>query len=112
LTPATGEAWLALVRSLTDDELARYGQIANDQYRREVRWWWAQALLCLAAGGAVLWALRSLFLAGSGRLALLMLGFSALLGYWPYRKAKSRRLWWGHYQTVVEEQQRRLSGRG
>jgi hypothetical protein len=97
---------------LTDDELARYGQIANDQYRREVRLWGAQAVVCIAAIGAAVWGLRWLLWVGSGRLALLTLGLSAMLGYWPYRKAKSRRLWWGHYQAVVEEQQRRMSGRG
>jgi hypothetical protein len=97
--------------SLTDEELSRYGQIAMDQYRREARLWWAQGLVTLAALGWTLWAIHGLVTERCERLALLMLGLSAVLGYWPYRKAKSRRLWWGHYVAVTEEQGRRLAYR-
>lgn len=95
--------------SLTDEELSRYGQIAMDQYRREARLWWAQGIVSLAAVAWAFWGVHGLVTERCERLALLTLGLSAVLGYWPYRKARSRRLWWGHYLAVTEEQGRRLA---
>jgi hypothetical protein len=105
--PAAG--WSGLLSAMSNDELVRYGQIALDQYRRELRYWWAQGLLGLAAVGGAAIMLRGLVLWGYSGSGLLTLGLSALMGYWPYRSAKTRKLWWGHYTAVLEEQMRRLS---
>jgi hypothetical protein len=97
--------------SLTDDELTRYGQIATDQYRREARLWWAQGILSIVALAWAFWGIHGLLAANSARAGVLTLGLSVVLGYWPYRKAKSRRLWWGHCSAVQEEQRRRRASR-
>jgi hypothetical protein len=102
------QAWIGLLQLLSDDELQRYGAIALDQYDKELRYWWAQALFAIGAvvSGALL--ARGLVVSGVGRLAFLTLGFSWVLGYWPYRSAKTRALWWSHYAAVLAEQARRV----
>jgi hypothetical protein len=107
LVPATREGWLALLAAMTPDELTRYGQIAHDQYVAERRFRWAQILMVLAAAATALGVTRGLILSGYSRMGVLALGLSALLGYWPYRSAKIRRLWWRHYEAVKDEQKRR-----
>jgi len=97
---------------LSADELSRYGQIAHDQYVRERRFVWAQALVLLVALGSVFATSRGLILWGYSRTGVLALGLSALLGYWPYRGAKVRRLWWRHYRAVHDELERRKSASG
>ena len=46
---------------------------------------------------------------GLSRQVVLVLGLAAAVGYWPYRKAKVRRLWAGHCKAVAEEQKRRAA---
>jgi hypothetical protein len=107
LIPATRADFLALLANLNPEELSRYGQIAYDQYVRETRFRVAQILMLLAAVGTALGVTRGLILSGYSRMGVLALGLSALLGYWPYRSAKIRRLWWSHYEAVKDEQKRR-----
>ena len=101
------EGWLQLLRSLTDEELNRYGDIARDQRNKELGHWWAQALsvvgACVAFGCAV-WA----FIVGeSVMLTLLVALVATVLGIWPYHKAKMRGLWDKHCKAVAKEQARR-----
>jgi hypothetical protein len=96
-----------LLGSLSTDELARYGQIAYDQYQRELRYRWAQVLVLLLAGGGLIATARLFVLWGYSRTGVLALGLLALLSYWPYRGAKVRRLWWMHHRAVEKELERR-----
>lgn len=110
--PGTTEAWLGLLSYLSDDELARYGEIARDQLRIEWAHAWAQGLLVVAAIGVAAWAIARVVSEGLSRPAVLALGLAMALGYWPYRKAKVRRLWSGHCRAVAAEQKRRRLGQG
>ena len=107
--PDTAERWRTLLGSLTDEELDRYREIAGDQVRRELEHGWLQVALVGLALGSAAWVVRGLILGIYGRSALLTLGLSAALGYWPYRKAKTRRLWRAHGAAVLAEQARRRS---
>ena len=99
--------WLGLLTSLTDEELARYGEIAADQRRQEWRHAWAQVLLGIAAVAGVVWALRTMALNGLswGPAAGLALGFAC--AYWPYRQWVVRKLWRRHLVAVEREKARR-----
>jgi hypothetical protein len=110
-TADSDEGWLGLLRKLDDAELAKYGEIAHDQYRRELRFWWAQVLLMLLALAGLGLTVRGIILWGYSRTGVLSLGLSALLSYWPYRSAKVRRLWGGHLKAVRAEQSRRADVR-
>jgi hypothetical protein len=103
----TAETWEGLLATLTDDELARYGEIARDQVGRELKHRWLQLALTFGAFGSGLWTTWGIILAGFRGSALLTLGLAAALGYWPYRKAKTRRLWKVHCDAVEAEQARR-----
>ena len=103
-------AWRGLLEVMSDEELRRYGAIALDQYDRELKYWWAQVVLVGGVLVTIGLLARGLVLSGVGRLGLLGLGFSWALGYWPYRSAKTRALWWGHYKAVLAEQARRATG--
>jgi hypothetical protein len=61
-TPNTDDAegWHGLLGALTDDELARYGEIAADQRRQEWRHAWAQLLLSGASVAFLAWAVIGL----------------------------------------------------
>ena len=106
-TPNTGDAGSGLLGDLTDDELARCADIARDQMRRELRSWWVQILLAGGAAMSMLWMGWGLMISGVTRSTLLPLGLSAVLSYWPYRKAKVRSLWQHHCDAVEAEQERR-----
>ncbi|MEL6299657.1 MAG: hypothetical protein AAFQ45_13915 [Pseudomonadota bacterium] len=94
--------------SLTDAELARYAEIVADQaalewQRRTAQIACAVAAMALAATSVYLLALGT----GGARTGL---GFGALglgFGYWPYRKAKTRRLWKAHVTAIEQEVKRR-----
>jgi hypothetical protein len=98
-----------LLGSLTDEELDRYSEIAGDQLQHELRHRWLQLALAGLALGSAVWVMRGLLLGHYGGMALLALGLSAVLGYWPYRKARTRRLWRAHRTAVLAEQTRRRS---
>ena len=53
--PNTAETAESLLGELTDDELARYGEIARDQAMHELRYWGVQAMLGLSALGSAFW---------------------------------------------------------
>ena len=105
--PNTAETAETLLGVLTDDELARYGQIARDQAKHELRNWGLQALLGLSALGAAGWGAAALEVGGIGRSAAWALGVAAALGYWPYRRVKNWSLWQRHVKAVDAEQARR-----
>ena len=92
---------------MTTEELCRCAQIARDQYRREMTYWWAQAISCLGAGGGLIVTARDLILWGNSRATVLGLGLAWLLSYWPYRSFKTRRLWRRHMAAVEAELSRR-----
>jgi hypothetical protein len=101
-----------LLDALTDDELARYGEIARDQASQELERWWLQAALALVAVGAVVWAamrwsVAGMETAGVGRSAMAAVGLAAVFGYWPYRRLKNWSLWRGHCRAVSAELARR-----
>ena len=104
--------WLNTLSSLTDDELQRYGEIAEDQRRAELDRMWAQVLCAVAGCLAVLLAGWEFWHAGLTWRGVLALGGGLVLGYWPYRKAVVRRLWRRHCRAVAREQDsRRRAGR-
>ena len=115
--PSTAEAALKLLNLLTDDELARYGEIARDQASAEQQRWWLQALLAAGAVASFLWATvkwgiagieaAGIEPAGFGRAVMLGLGLGLLLAYSPYRRIKNWTLWNRHCRAVLAEQQRR-----
>ncbi len=103
----TAETSNNLLFVLTDDELARYGEIARDQARHEMRNWWWQAVLGLSALGAGVWGMTGLEGPGIGRSAGWALGAAAALGYWPYRRVRNWSLWNRHVKAVGAEMARR-----
>ena len=105
----TAEGWLQLLSHLSDEELTRYAEIAHDQRRLEWRNGWAQGLCVVIAIGLGAWAIARMVTDGLSRQVVLVLGLAAAVGYWPYRKAKVRRLWAGHCKAVAEEQKRRAA---
>ena len=107
--PDTAERWRAFLGALTDEELERYREIAGDQLKRELQHRWLQLALAGLALMAAAWFMSGLILGVYWLTAILILGLSAALGYWPYRRAKSRRLWQAHCAAVQAEQARRRS---
>ena len=95
---------------LSDDELARYGEIARDQASAELSRWWVQAVLafgavCAFGWAAVRWGIEA---AGFGRAVVVAAGVGLLLAYSPYRRVKNWILWRRHCKAVSFEQERRL----
>lgn len=107
---AQAETWRGLLGVLTDDELAKYGEVAQDQIDRELRWRKAQIAAAVAAGALMVWVLIRLFDTGAERALFYTLGLAAALVYWPYRGRRTRRLWQGHSAAVKAEQSRRAQG--
>lgn len=105
-----GEGWRALLGALTDEELARYGEIAGDQVRLERERWRLQVLLVIGALVVFVAGVVILYKGGVTFAGLATVGLSAALGYWPYQKARMRRLWTGHRQAVETELEGRRSG--
>jgi len=108
--PEAKDSWLNLLSFLSDAELVRYGEIVADQKRNE--WRHGAAQRGCAFGAAFVFAGGVwLYWAGYGLVAPALIGATGLaMGYWPYRKAKVRRLWDGHMEAVAKEQQRRKDG--
>ncbi len=107
-TPNTGEGWGSLLGVLTDEELGQYAQVATDQIAREVRWWWLHALMVVSAVALAGWVGIRWFSEGLG-IERLVYGIGAVLflAYWPYRSAKTKRLWREHRNAVEGELARR-----
>ena len=92
---------------MTDEELARYGEIAADQRRQEWRYAWAQILLMLVSAACLVWAAIDLFAGGASWRGVAVLALATALAYWPYRQAVVRNLWRRHARAVTAEQARR-----
>src|SRR5262245_14394043 len=115
--PNTAEAARTLLNALTDDELARYGEIARDQASAELERWWLPAMLALGALMSLSWATAKWGIAGMetvgvevsgfGRSVVLGIGLGLLLAYSPYRRIKNWTLWNRHCRAVLAEQERR-----
>ena len=116
--PSTAESATGLLNKLSDEELARYGDIARDQATAELSRWWVQAGLALGALALVGWTAVKLGAPGwleaagidancVGRCTAIGLGLALLLGYWPYRRVKNWTLWNQHCKAVQVEQERR-----
>jgi hypothetical protein len=92
---------------LTDRELAQYDGLARDQVRQEERLGWLKGVAALASIAVLAWGIAQLARSEFESALLVPLGISVLLGYWPYRAVKSRRLWQSHVAAVQNEQRRR-----
>jgi hypothetical protein len=99
--------WDGLLGAMTEEELTRYQQIAGDQATHERKLLWLQVVLVVAAVGVLAWGVYGLATAGYSSRALLALGLSPVLGYWPYRKIRTRRLWAKHCRAIDAELERR-----
>ncbi|MFM1816592.1 MAG: hypothetical protein RLZ98_3287 [Pseudomonadota bacterium] len=101
------EGWRELLADMTEEELVRYGEIAGDQIRLEWQQGWLQVLAAVAALGLSAVGLWLMLAGGMPVVGAAMVGLAVALGYWPYSKAKMRRMWGGHVEAVEAE----LSGR-
>ncbi len=107
--PNTAERWRAFLSALTDEELEGYRRIVGDQIGRELEHGWLQIALVGLALIVAIWFTSGLIFGVYWAFAILLLGLAAALGYWPYRRAKSRQLWQSHSLAVEAEQARRRS---
>ncbi len=98
---------MGLLRELSDEELDQYARLAADQVRRENRFAWAQVALALFSALTLVWTFFSAIGGGLDRARVAAVGLAGLMLYWPYRKAKSRRVWQRHIAATREEQARR-----
>lgn len=104
---STADTASPLLRSLSDEELGQYAQLATDQIAREGRWIWLKAAAGLTAVGLLAWTGFETFYLGFDRVRLYSLGLAGVMSYWPYRSLKSWRLWRGHLDAVRDERVRR-----
>ena len=114
---STAEAGRDLLMALSDDELARYGEIARDQATAELSRWWLQAGLAAGALASFAWALArwgiagigaaGIEAAGFGRAVALGLGIGLALAWSPYQRVRNWTLWRRHCRAVWAEQRRR-----
>lgn len=96
-----------LLDSLTDEEVARYIDVARDQMQIEERLAAlkvASAIFGVALAGYVVW--RGLHQGLSGW-DFAGLGLACAMGYWPWRVYTCRRLWWKHMKAATAELARR-----
>jgi hypothetical protein len=99
----------ALLAELTDEEVARYMSIAEDQVRLEARHVWPKvgsAVLGAVVVGLALW---TGFAWGFSLITISGLGLGMAMGYWPWRVLKCRQLWQKHVAAAHAEQVRRAS---
>jgi hypothetical protein len=107
--PAAKASWLGLLSFLSDDELARYGEIAKDQEAIEGNLRWLQ-IASVVVGTCLLVASGLVFSSGASiGLAILLAGVGIAAEVWPYKKAKARKMWAGHAAAVKAEQKRRAA---
>ena len=115
--PNTAETAQVLLRALSDEELARYGEIARDQAALELTGWGWQLVLAIAALATMAWSVvkwgiagvqaLGIEAAGLGSSVALGLGSALALGYSPYRRVRNWTLWNRHCRAVLDEQERR-----
>jgi hypothetical protein len=117
--PNTADAQRPLLHLLSDDELARYGEIARDQAASEFGRWWLQLAFVLASAATLLltlvrWGVASIEAlgieaVGFGTSIVTGLGSAIALAYLPYRWVRNWTLWNRHCKAVRDEQERRLT---
>ncbi|MEM7774012.1 MAG: hypothetical protein AAF732_00275 [Pseudomonadota bacterium] len=99
---------LGLLSFLSDEELARYGDIARDQKQLE----WNNALLqavALAGSAALIFAIAAEVYAGwSWELIALTAILAGACANFPWQKHRMRRLWARHITAVEREQAGRM----
>ena len=103
---------LDLLKSLTDEEVSRYADVACDQIRLEERWATLKFACAICGAGLVAVLLWRGFDAGFGRWAVAGLGLGLAMGYWPWRVWKCRQLWQIHFNAALAEQARRSRSSG
>jgi hypothetical protein len=96
-----------LLTTLTDDEVARYLSVVEDQIKLEERGAWLKIASAIA-GAALLGFLTWYGLdAGFGGWVIAGLGLGLVMEYWPWRVMKCRQLWQTHFKAARDEQARR-----
>ena len=103
----SGEGWDELLKVLSDEELDQYAEMAMDQVRQERRWAWAQLILLAASMALTVWFVWRAARHGPDMSTLYAFALAIGLIYWPWRSAKTRRLWQGHCTAVKQEMARR-----
>ena len=98
---------LDLLKSLTDEEVSRYVDVARDQIRLEERWLSMKIACAICGAGLVAFFLWRGFDTGFGQWTVAGLGLGLVMGYWPWRVWKCRQLWQIHFNAALAEQARR-----
>jgi hypothetical protein len=96
-----------LLTVLTDDEVARYATVVQDQVSMEERYAAikiASAVCGLGLAAAAIWHGIG---AGISKLDAAGLGLAALMVYWPWRVLTCRALWIKHLKAAKAELARR-----
>ena len=103
-----------MLSTLSDDELARYGEIARDQAAAELTRWWLQVLLMIGAAVSFAVGIDRLVgerhgnaSGGGSHMIAVALTAGLVLAYSPYRRLRNWTLWRRHCKAVSSEQERR-----
>jgi hypothetical protein len=98
---------ILLLEALTEDEVARYLEMAGDQVRNEERRLWLQ--LTVGAGAVALLAYDAADGLANGVTSwhVAVLAVALAMAYWPWRARACRRLWMGHVDAAKAELARR-----
>ncbi len=107
----SAETWLALLAELTDDELAKYGEIARDQRNLELERPGLQILCGVVALLALAIGISEGVQNGMTVLAVICMALGGVLGFWLFQKSRTRRFWNKHCAAVVNEKTRRAAGK-
>ena len=94
---------LALLGSLTDEEVRRYMAVARDQIRNEERL--AGLKIASAIGGVLIagWFIWQGMATGFGKSVIAGVGLGMVMGYWPWRVLKCKVLWQKHFDAARAE---------
>ncbi len=94
---------LKLLSSLSDEEVARYMDVARDQIRNEEQL--SGLKIASAIGGAVVvaWFVWQGLTTGFGKWVIAGLGLGLAMGYWPWRVSKCKALWQNHFDAARAE---------
>ncbi|MBX9926770.1 MAG: hypothetical protein K2Y05_10465 [Hyphomicrobiaceae bacterium] len=96
-----------LLEELTDEEVARYMDVARDQLNHEERLAWLKVALAATAAALVAYDLAHGYRNGITSWHVGVLGLAAVLGYWPWKVRAYRRLWMKHVAAAKAELARR-----
>lgn len=98
---------IRLLEALSDEEVARYMEMASDQVRNEERLIWLQLLCSATALGVVIFDMADGLQNGISIWHVSGLLLAAALAYWPWRVRACRRLWLMHVNAAKAELARR-----